>query len=524
MSVVAIGTPGRTAAALAKRTRDGSTHQADQNGAISRVEGEGASVDGVPIPATDEPIKIVRASTRFELRIRPRNDEEAPLKDNLILLNQLDEASKLVARVKNATARWLYIRDAAWLDEHPYAGKGLYEWAPTPERERKKGTHRGEIKPAPLTSLAYEYCRHSPDLSRLDGVIMSAATKDVVSRWCGKRFDVLVRQTEGLLHYKPYQPISIPHAACKLALNKDGTALLTMRVLSVSIGGGRTVTLPLVGRDDWQREELRAIATKDWKLGSVIVSRHHEKRGRWFVRLTYTRLVNRNQGDATVVVRRGMRSFLVAAASTGECQSIYDGGDLIAYNKQMMTRRRSLGQNTKRGTMGAGATGHGTKRRVSALIELSDKEARFKANACKRAAHALVLFAQSVKAKEVVYEDFAAPKYEGVFWLLKRWPWNQLSLACQDACEAAGIPARAVIVRTDRRVCPACGYKHAEPPVNVDEGVKTWECFKCSFARGPDQIDVLDMLRVVSGGEAVARVKGKSKLSVPKPPTATENK
>jgi hypothetical protein len=234
------------------------------------------------------------------------------------------------------------------------------------------------------------------------------------------------------------------------------------------------------------------------------------------VRLAYTRLVERSKGDATVVVRRGVRSFLVAAASASTttgfpaCRAIYDGGDLIAYNKQMMARRRGLGENTKRGTMGSGATGHGTQRRVGKLIDLSNKEARFKADACKRAARSLVLFAKIVGAKEIVYEDFAAPKQEGVFWLLKRWPWDELSSACENACQAAGFPTRAVIVRTDRRTCPGCGHKHVDPPVGLSEGVKTWECYACKMARAPDQIDALDMLRVVCGGEAVARVRGKA--------------
>lgn len=510
-----LGAPGRTDEVLAKRTRDESTLHASQHVAISRGKGEGASPDGASSSGskkivekenkTDEadlgPIEIVRASTRFEIRIRP--DESG-----LVLLKALDSVTGDIARARNAAVRANLIADGEWLDAHPdfverwkSGEKKLEFWG-----ERRKSRNK-ELNP----NGVYSYFVMRAAAPGLDtGVIASLQHTDD-AEWMGSRFDVLVRCSKSPRFYKPTQPIRVPHRVVQMGLCEDGSANISFRLQSTKVEGATRYGFHLVPRDDWQREELRAITSGDWKLGDAVLSRHPTKRGRWFVRLCYTRLVPRAEGDATVVVRRGVRSFLVAASSTGECRMIYDGGDLVAFNKQMMARRRGLGEGTRRATMGKGATGHGTTRRIDKLIRLSNKEARFKREACKRAARALVLFAKSVGAKEIVYEDFAAPKHEGAYWLIKRWPWHELSLACQSACEAAGMSARAVILWTDRRTCPGCGHVHAEAPVATTLGDRIWECAACGMRRSPDQIDALDMLRVVSGGKAVERVRASGK-------------
>jgi len=503
MSDIEVGAAGRTGSVLATRSRDGDALHASQNAAISRGKGEGAALDAAPTSDADTaPIKIVRASTRFEIRIRPDSS-------GISLLKALDSVTSDVARARNAAVRANMLADGAWLDAHPEI---IARWKAGEKKLEWWGERRTRRNAALNPNGVYSYPVMRAAAPEVDCNVIASLQNSDDAEWIGSRFDVLVRSTRAPRFYKPNQPIRVPHRAVKLVLREDGSADLSLRLQAASVDGAPRYSFHLVGRDAWQREELQSCADGTWKLGDVVLSRHPTKRGRWFARLCYTRLVERaEKGEATVVVRRGVRSFLVAAASTGECRVIYDGGDLVAFNKQMMARRRGLGENTKRGTMGRGATGHGTKRRVGALIDLSDKEARYKREACKRAAHALVLFAQSVGAREVVYEDFAAPKEEGVYWLLKRWPWHELSLACQSACEAAGLATRAVMVRTDRRTCPKCGHVHVEAPVAIRLGDRVWECLACGMRRPPDQVDALDMLRTVVGGGAVERTTAKQK-------------
>lgn len=508
---------------LATLPRDGAPPHASK-AAISRGEGEGAVKDGVltppnePTKATTEPFKIVRASTRFEIRIRPEGE-------GLELLKALDAISSDIARARNAAMRANFVADGAWLDAHPEVleawrrgDKKLEWWGDRAKRRHAEKNPNG----------VYSYPRMRAASPNVDPVIIAALQNLDDATWIGDRFDVLVRMSRAPRHYKSHQPIPVPHARVKLTVEPNGAATVDLKLQA---GDAPHIKIRVVARDAWQRDELKNLCDQSWRLGQVVISRHPKKRGRWFLRFAYTRLVERAEGTQTVVVRRGMRSFLVAASSSGSCRPLYDGGDILNFKRQMDARRRSLGAHTKAGTMGSGGTGHGTGRRILALKDLSDKEARFCKSVTQRAAAALVAFARAEGACEVVFEDFAAPKGENVFWLVARWPWYQLNEACQSACEAAGIPARAVIVKVDRKVCPSCEHTHQEAPVSIDRGDRVWECMRCGMKRSPDQVDALDMLRTVVGGEAVSRTEARRKAATrslasgpvaEKPPSALE--
>lgn len=525
-SDIEICASGRTEPVLATRTRDGSPlRNRHENAAISRGKGEGAGSEGARIsasdgPSTEDPIpeteaaeslRIVRASTRFEIRIRPRDREGRDIEENLRLLKTLDEVSRDIAHARNTTMRANFVADGTWLDEHPEildayrrGEKKLKWWGD--RATRRSADHN------PNGIYSYNVMRKAaPKLST--DIVASLSNNDDAT-WIGDRFDVLVRMSRAVRHYKSHQPIPIPHKAVKLSAAEDGSVTVTLRLQSKEAEGASRIAFRLVPRDRWQETELESLTSGEWKLGQAVLSRHPTKRGRWFVRFSYTRLVPKRTGDVTVVVRRGMRSFLVAASSHGTVREIYDGGDIIAFKKQFDARRRELGRHTRAGTMGRGGTGHGTKRRILALKDLSDKEARFCESASKRAAAALVRFAQSEGASEIVYEDFAAPKSEDAYWLVKRWPWYRLAEACVSACEASGLTSRAVVVRNDRRECPFCDHKHLEPPTSLVGQERIWTCVKCGKKRNADQIDVLSMLRAVQRGDGVERAEEKRKSAV----------
>jgi hypothetical protein len=525
-----VAAPGRTSSALAVPPRQGAPlHPAKADRSrkgtqgIVALKGEGAAPDDAASrsPESLSPKKekkqkkklegeIVRASTKFEVRLRPKHEDGTPHQENLAILKQLDEASKLVARVRNRVARWAYRRDADWLDAQLEPWPKKIDWAPLPVGPLRNGT----IGPISLETLAYRQISSSGELSCLETRTAAAASREVVSRWKEKRWLILVAQTEGLLHYKPHQPISLPHQVVRFGLREDGSADVSMRVLSTKVPDATPITIHIVPRDDRQRLELAAIATGEWKLGQLVLSRHHEKRGRWYLRFSYTRLVPMRPEGGLVVVRRGMRSFLIAAhaetadwiGSNAEVREIVDGGDILAFKRQIDARRRSLGRRNRSGQSGQGATGHGVVRRVAPLMDLSHKEADFTKTRCQQAAAALVKFAGDHGASEVVLEDFTAPKDPEAYWLVKRWPWYELGQACEHACQAAGLRVDRKVVSIDRRTCPSCGHEHQEPPTTSYGG---WECVNCGMKRTIDQVDALWMLRMVGRQDGVQRAEKK---------------
>jgi len=452
--------------------------------------------------AEGDDMDLVRASTRFEIRLSPKHEDGTPHTLNLETLHALDEASQLVARCRNRVARWLYGQDSDWLYAQPLPWPKKIAWSPAPVGPRRDGT----TGPIALTTLAYRQAISSQDVARLSSDVVAWASKDVVSKWTEKRWDILVRQTEALLHYKPHQPIAIPHKAVKFALREDGSADVAFRVLSLKAEDAKPIHVHIVPRDAWQREELRALAAGDWKLGQLVVSRHHEKRGRWFLRFSYTKRVPRAEGNGVIAIRRGMRSFIVTASTTGDVRALVDGGDILAFKRQMLGRRRSIGRRARAWQAGQGATGHGTRRRVGALISLSGKEQAWVKERCKQIAAAVVHWAKEQKASEVVIEDFTIPWKEDAWREVKSWPWYLTKESVKTAVENAGLKFRELSVASNRKRCPVCKHEHQVEPV---DSYGRWECESCGVKRSVESIVVLNMLADAGRPEAVERAEDK---------------
>jgi ribosomal protein L37AE/L43A len=440
-------------------------------------------------------LSIARATTRFEIRISPKNKDRTENQENLALLKALDECSRMVATCRNVGMRENWRRDADWLD------------AFIAKNGRMPG--KGDIEKGDWWSQEKMYSY--PTMRRAAPRLTTAATawlnKDVDSKWRAIRFDCLIRQTEGIPHCKPTHPIPIPARSVRLTKTDVG-ALATLRLYSKEVEGSRPVALALVPRDDRQREELEALLSGDWKLGQVVLSRHHEKRGRWFLRMSYTKIVDVKTGPIRVAIRRGIKTLLVGACTDGDVRAIDGGSDIVETQRRFAARRykeKSLGQDIVdrkrelqdrkrsfgRRARGDGAIGHGTRRSIAPLIKLADKESNYTKDRCKRAASLLVKYALAHGASEVFFEDFSTPKQEGDFWLLSKWPWFILAESCKNALEAVGIAVSTTKTAGNRLHCPACHHDHKERP-ETSYGV--WKCVACGMSRSAEQVQAMNML------------------------------
>jgi len=454
--------------------------------------------DPTSIPAVDR-LKLVRASTRFEVRIRPRDDDGNELSENIALLRSLDEVARMVATARNVTMRSLERADAAVLDAFV-------------EEHHRLPARADEIKWPSSDALAsaspiYTYRTIRAACPQLDTACAAWLSKDVHSKWREKRWLTLIAQTEARPHCKPTHPIPIPAAAVRLGRREDGSMQITFRLFSTEVEGARRIMITLVPRDARQRMEIDSIASGEWKLGQVVLSRHHEKRGRWFVRLTHTRLVAPVAHAGVVAVRRGMRAFLVGAASDGDVRTLDDGADLLEHKRRFDARRREIG----RRLAGDAANGHGTRRRTAALIDLTTTEKDYSTTRCARSAAAVVEYAKKCAASRVVLEDLTIPKSSDAWWLVKRWPWFMLKTAITNACEAAGLAVEERRVSNRRTRCPECTHEHLAPPVDTRG---TWQCVNCAMTRSADQVDALNMLRDAGAADGVAQAAGNRRVAV----------
>jgi ribosomal protein L37AE/L43A len=475
-----VGSAGRTIPTLTKRqVRPALLHPSERTkqAAVASCEGEGVGNDAES-SSVDLKKKVARATTRFEFRLRPKHEDGTPHVENLALLAALDECSRMVATGRNVAMRALERTDAEALDAFLSNSGGVMprgkelDWP-------SYGSNRAD-------SPVYSYRAIRSVCPRLNTSVAAWLGKDVSSKWGANRWEVLIAQTKARPHCKPTHPIPIPSAVVRIRKTDTGAAL-TFRLYSTDAEGETSITVPLVARDARQREELDALVSGEWKLGQVVLSRHHEKRGRWFARLSYTKLVEAKTGAIRVAARRGMRSLLVAACTDGDVREIDGGADIVEFKRRMDARRRSFGHRER----GPAAVGHGVRRALNPLIALTDKEARYSKDRCKRAASLLVKYALSRGASEVYFEDFSTPKREGDYWLLARWPWFMLAESCKTALEAVGIKVATVSVVGNRKNCPVCKHVHEERPEN---SFGTWTCAACGMKRSAEQVQVLNML------------------------------
>ena len=480
------GAAGRTEVTLATQPRDVAPLQPAKADLGRKPEAAIACREGEPVTsdaASSLTYKIVRATTKFEVRIQPTEEGK-------LLLKSLDDVARMVATAKNAIVREHWRRDGQWVDDF-LAAHGRMPIMSELGWVRK----------------LYSYAQaRTASGRRLNTDVCAYLAKDLDSKWGATRWQVLVAQTLAVPHFKPHQPIPIPAASARVTGNEDGSMTITFRLYSTEVEGATRISIRIVPRDARQRAEVEALVSGKWKIGQVLVSRDPEKRGRWFIRISHTRLVDKVPGAGVVVARRGMASFLLAASSNGDVRTVVDGGDLLNFKRQMDARKRSLGRYTK--SASGGAVGHGTPRRVGALIALCDTEARFSKTKCQTSAAALVAYARSQGAAEVVVEDFTAPKEEGAYWLVKKWPWYLLKQAVKSAVEAAGMQFREVSIVGNKLRCPMCSHEHAAIPA---DSYGRWECAACGQRRRVDDIVLLNMLRDVGAGEGVEKAEVKRK-------------
>jgi hypothetical protein len=518
---------GRTDKALAKPQASpaplhpGATRE---HAAIVSCEGEGASSDtssssGAERGAADSGViersgeearaklRIARATTRFEVRIRPRRDDGTEDAEGLALLRALDECSRMVATARNVAMRALERADGAALDEFLLRSGGQM-----PRGKELEWPSRGSTR---AESPLYTYRAIRAVCPKLNTTAAAWLGKDVSAKWEGSRWETLIAQTKARPHCKPTHPIPIPSAAVRLS-RTDGGALAKFRLYSTDAEGSSAISIPIVPRDARQREELEALLSGEWKLGQVVLSRHHEKRGRWFLRMSYTKLVEAREGAIRVAVRRGIRSFLVVACSDGDVRSLDGGHDILEFKRRIDGRRRSFSRRAR----GEGAIGHGTRRSVAPLIALSDTEARFSKDRCKRAASLLAKYALSRGASEVLLEDFSSPKREGDYWIVARWPWYMLGEACANALEMVGIKVSKAETAGGRRRCPGCGHVHDKAPETTTRMVlgggepRTWECVACGLKRPPEEVQAINMLRDAVAEERAEGARKKAEREV----------
>lgn len=394
------------------------------------------------------------------------------------------EAQRQAARAANVIQRQLWRMDGDALDVARAADPA------------------GRALPKPWPSQAVNtYALARAAAPALSGGVASAVAKAVSDAWRTWRFDALVKMTRSPPHYLDTYPLPVRAqeigAVAKLGPDRYEVSF------SVSPGSGsrrgKEFRIPIEARDGYQRRTLEALSTPGTvKIGRALIERHRQKRGKWFLTLTYTRKVERATGAIEAAINRGMVCFLAAVTTTGQ-QWLYDGNDIEAHLRHIQGRRREY----QRDVIASGRTGHGRARTLRPIENLQAAGERWRKSKCQAIARRFSEWLVARGVSRLYVEDFEGIRDgdpdnlaggKEVWERIQEWPYYQLGTRITSCCEENGIDVVTVPAHWISRRCPACGHIDRERARDV---ARLLSCSQCGMRK---HIDVVAAMNVLGRG------------------------
>lgn len=448
----------------------------DPRGAVPNTPGSEESPDKTP-----EGQKIVRASTRILFDGRTLPDEGKSFRQALW------DAQRLAATAANVLLRAHWKKDGelldAYLAEHGHPPKKAAEWRAADVDD-------------------YQLIRRA--CPTLNTGIASAIARAVLQKWMQCRYEALVRQTRSPPHYKTTGAFPIRSQEVRFRPSPDGKAtVMSFSLHSGRFEGGAEFRVPLVARDESQRDLLDKLVSGEWKHGNVLVEQDRLRPGKWYARIAYTRYVPLRQEGVAAAINKGIRTFVAAVTETGESW-LYDGYDIEAYLKQIQRRR----QRYQRDAKASGRWGHGRARTLRPIKPLLAKGENWRRTRCQVIARRLAEWLGARNVSRVYIEDFSGirdgepEKLEGqkyVWDRIQEWPYYQLQMRLQGCLEELGIAVTVVSAKYISQTCPRCGATDAK-----HRDLRFWKlrCGKCRYSR---HLDVAAAHNVLARGEAALK-------------------
>jgi IS605 OrfB family transposase len=371
----------------------------------------------------------------------------------------LYQTQRDVASGKNAVIRALWAAEGAMFDEF------------VREHGRKPKTK----KEWPDSKLnVYKIARTaSPDIS---GAMAAVASRSAWKKWVQTRYDALVRQSCSPPHYRDTCPIPLRAKEVRIVKADDKASKDYMVDFTLRSGRGQRWRVRVQPRDAYQRTVLKNIANGTWKHGDAMIER--DRKNRWHLKFSYKRFVQEKSKGKTAAINRGIRTFLACAVDDGE-RWIYDANDIIAYLKQIQTRRKKYQWDSK----ASARSGRGRKRILRPTKPLMDKAARWRATKCQTIARRLVRWLDQRGVKTLLVDDFSMIldtdlANERVVQLIQEWPYYQLEQRIRSCCEEAGIEVISLDPKYISQRCPSCGHTDEK---NRDMVRWKLSCTKCKY-------------------------------------------
>jgi len=474
--------------------------------------------------AVCETAVIVRATARMTIDFMAMEEPE-----RIRVRQLLYEARRNSAAAANAVLRAFWRADGDALDgymvEHGHGPKKAVDW-PMPK-----------IQSYGLARLV---------APMLPSGIGSAVARMAETKWRQTRFEALVRNTEKPAHYREANPIPIRQQDYSLT-KEDGRWCLSMMLRS----GEPRVKLPLDIRDSFQRSILenvsewkgsRALARKKgesreaykqrvasleaaqrgWEAGELRIEQDSKRKARWYVRMAYKRIVDKQADGKRASLHRGIKNFLVCVTDDGQ-EWKYEGADIEAFLAQMQARRRQY----QRNSLASSRSGHGRRVILRPIDKLQGKADRWRRTKNQTLARRLAEWLRDRGVSVLFIEDLSGirsgepEKLEGgerIYKRVQEWPFYDAGQRNHSCCEELGINVKTVSPAYDSQRCPVCG---AIDPEHKDLRYWKLSCKSCGARR---DLDVAAAYNVLARGLAVHGGKGEDYKDIGRAKRAAKGK
>lgn len=451
---------------------------------------------------------VVRATCRIQIDLAMvADDKDAHIKRRCggsnpgvepckacVLREQLRHARNDAVRAANAVMRMHWRADADVLDRARVklgrAPKGADEWKQYHDphalvRAVLPGLPEGAEKGLKVLSDSgnlYTYAMARLVAPALSSGCASTIAREVAAKWQQSRFECLIRQSMTPPHYRESMPLPIRAADVQFSHVEGDLFRIRFGVLA---GKNMSWAIPIKARDSYMRQVLRELTDGQTRMGAVRVQEDRLRPGRWYLRISYTRKVNKiAPAEKIVAVHPGIVTFLCALGSDGD-RWLYDGKDIEAYLRQVQRRRQQYQRDSK----GSARWGHGLGRTLAPIRKLEDAGERWRDTKIQTLGRRLATWIRDRGYTLVLMPDFSGirdglpEKLKGgkrVWDRVQTWPWYRQQQALTSCLEEYGIQVKMQESPHKADTCPKC--EHSDN-ANIHLKRRLFICSECGYRK-----------------------------------------
>lgn len=193
---------------------------------------------------------------------------------------------------------------------------------------------------------------------------------------------------------------------------------------------------------------------------------------------TNSSVVSDNLKGRTMGIDIGVVKPFVYAFNDITDFDIVDGNEIKNFQKQMLSRRQSLGRQTKH--CADSKIGHGIHKRIEGIEKLGQKESNFRNRVNHQYSRMIVDAAVKYKCTTIQMEDLSGISSESKF--LKNWPYYDLQSKIEYKAKECGINVVKINPKFTSQRCSKCGYISKENR----QTQSNFKCKNCGFEENAD--------------------------------------